>query len=193
MKNIITRSEYIKGGGTKNHRQYYAQFVNEAVKAKVVKEIGLATILSSKDEHLNDIPLKKWDKLGGFVWQVIRGEERAITQPRTPSDVLPVSYELLKEAGEGVSSSTMVCIYKEAARQLKEEYKPPIDTWVIDCIDYECDGHMELQEVVFNYNDPSRENGDGEVVSQVWMCDKCGEQISDIEREDREIEAYKIH
>jgi hypothetical protein len=35
-----------------------------------------------------------------------------------PTNIEPVDYQLIKEAGEGVSASTMVCIYKEAARQI---------------------------------------------------------------------------
>lgn len=117
---MITHTQYMQGHGMDNHRKYYAQFVNQAVKNKVIQTIGLAKLLASKDEHLNDIPLHIWDKMGGFVFRVIGGEQRAVIQPRSVEDILPVDYQLLKEANEGISSATMVCIYKEAARQIIE-------------------------------------------------------------------------
>lgn len=106
------------------HRKYYGQFVNEDVKAVVLhyftKEVLEESL--SKDEHFNDdlTPMKKWDKMTGFVWQVKNGEQIAVVQPRTSIDMLPIDYKLLKEAGEGYSNSTGVCIYKEAARQILE-------------------------------------------------------------------------
>lgn len=118
---MFIRNDYINGKVT--HRQYYGQFVNEATKKRVIESIGIDKLLNSKDEHLNDIPLKKWDLLGGFIWKVRGGEEIAVMQPHSSEDILPIDYKLLKEAGEGVSSSTMVCIYKEAGKQIIEELK----------------------------------------------------------------------
>lgn len=70
--------------------------------------------------------------------------------------------------------------------------KAPIDTWVIDCVDKECDGHMELREIT--QTTFSVENdGPSEMIFQAWCCDTCEEWITDIDRENREIEAYKIH
>lgn len=110
--------------GTCTHRQYYAQFVNEETRERVRRMFGVDTLRRSyaKDEHFNDnlTSMKKWDALGGFVWAVRKGEQVAIQRPHTPADILPVDYELLKQAGEGISSSTMVCIYKEAGRQIVE-------------------------------------------------------------------------
>lgn len=119
---MITRQQYLWGEGDTNekHRQFYGQFVNDGVKNRVlcvwsIKELKKAY---AKDEHFNNLSMKKWDLMGGFVWQVIRGEEVAIIKPQRSNDILPVDYQLLKEAGEGMSNSTLVCIYKEAARQL---------------------------------------------------------------------------
>lgn len=121
---MITRQDYMKDS-SKLHRQYYAQFVNDKVKQRVLDTFGLETLKKSyaKDEHFNTnlTPLKKWDLLGGWSWGVIRGEQIAIIQPRSTTDILPVEYSLLKEAGEGLSNSTMVCIYKEAGRQIIEK------------------------------------------------------------------------
>jgi len=93
--------------------QYYGQFVNEATKKIVVSTFTLKKLKEAykKDKHLNTIPLFKWDALGGFAF---RGSEM-IARPTT---IEPIDYKLLKEAGEGVSSATLVCIYKESARQV---------------------------------------------------------------------------
>lgn len=112
---MINRQQYLNREVT--HRQYWGQFVNELVKDKVKNSIGVNTLLESTDEHLNDIPIAKWDKLGGFVW---RGQV-AIQKPQTSLDILPIDAKLLRETGEGVSSAGLVCIYKEAARQIIEQ------------------------------------------------------------------------
>ena len=111
---MYTRNQYMNH--EISHREYYAQFVNEQVKNLVIRFIGKERLLKSKDEHLNDIPLKDWDLLGGFVF---RGSEMVMK----PTTIEPIDYKLIKEAGDGVSSATLVCIYKEAARQLIEKFK----------------------------------------------------------------------
>ena len=111
----ITRAEYMQDSSNL-HRQYYGQFVNDAVKNKVLQFIGKEALLASTDEHLNDIPLKKWDALGGFIF---RGSELILK----PTTIEPIEISKLKEANEGVSPSTLVCIYKEAGKQLIEQYK----------------------------------------------------------------------
>ena len=118
---MYTRQQYIHDECT--HEQYYAQFVNDEVKNRVIKAFTLKKLLNSKDEHLNDLSMKVWGLLGGFVWQVVGGQEVAVIKPTRSSDILPVDYELLKEAGEGISCSTMVCIYKEAGKQIIRDYK----------------------------------------------------------------------
>lgn len=117
---MYTRKDYLDG--KISHREYYAQFVNEDVKARVSGVIGLTALLKSTNEHLNDIPMKKWDLLAGWVWGLL-GKQGAIVQPETSTGLLPVDYKLLKEAGEGASNATMVCIYKEAGKQMIEEHK----------------------------------------------------------------------
>lgn len=64
------------------HRQYYAQFVNEGTKHTVLTYIGKEAIMNSTDEHLNDIPLSKWDNLqisigGSFSHTVCVAKEAA--------------------------------------------------------------------------------------------------------------------
>ena len=83
------------------HDQYYAQFVTTMIKAIVHDSIGMKAIVASTDKHLNDIPLRLWDNLHPMVMES--------------------SKKLRKEAGEGNSLSSGVCIAKAAARALKEE------------------------------------------------------------------------
>lgn len=107
-----------------SHREYYSQFVNEDVKARVCAVIGLDALLKSKDEHLNDIPMKKWDSMAGFVWRIIGGQEVAVQKPRTNLDILPVDARLLVDGAEdSISCATLVCIYKEAGKQIIEEHR----------------------------------------------------------------------
>ncbi len=94
---------------TEHHRAYYAQFVTPYVKALVKDRVGLSRLLSSKDPHLNDIPLSEFDS----IW--VRYTPSIHIRP--PSAISA----LLREAGEGNSAATGTCILKEAARQLIEE------------------------------------------------------------------------
>jgi len=105
----------MNGSGTENHRKYYSQFVNEQVKNEVLRYIGKEALLNSKDEHLNDIPMKKWDSMSGFAFSPTNGDILM-----KPTSIVPIEYKLLKEAGEGVSCATLVCIYKEAGKQIIE-------------------------------------------------------------------------
>ena len=104
-----TRSEYMDKQIT--HRAYYAQFVTPYVKSLVRDRIGIDRLMSSKDEHFNDIPLAVWDSF----WVSMRGGMH-IVPPATVS-------ALLREAGEVNSASTGTCILKEAAKQLLEDSK----------------------------------------------------------------------
>lgn len=97
---MITRKQYLFDG-TASHAEYFRQFVNEPILKLVASTIGIDAIKNSKDEHLNDIPLKKWD--------LIENSVRRLTDSK-----------LLKETGEGWSSCTSVCIAKQAARILME-------------------------------------------------------------------------
>ncbi len=112
---MMTRAEYMQGDTSSKHRAYYGQFVNEGVKQRVLRDFTAKELAKalSQDEHLNNLSMKKWDAMGGFAF---RGSEMTMR----PSNIEPVDIKLIREAGEGVSASTMVCIYKEAARQIVE-------------------------------------------------------------------------
>lgn len=88
-----TRQDYMDKKCT--HQEYYSQFVDYDVIIAVLEYIGEKNIIKSKDEHFNDIPLKKWDNLG------------------------LLNLELLKKHNETPSLATNCCIGKAAARMIK--------------------------------------------------------------------------
>ena len=97
----FTRKQYLDKECT--HRQYYAQFVTDQAKGFVRLCITMDALLKSEDEDgcFNDIPLRKWDLY---------------------ADPCPAYLgDLLRAAGDYPTLSGMVCIAKEAARQLLEE------------------------------------------------------------------------
>lgn len=96
---MYTRKDYMNH--VCDHRQYYAQFVTLAVRSVVTNAIGLKVLQSSKDEHLNDIPLAKWDSIARVCETDMRRS--------------------LKESKDFYSLGSGVCIAKEAARQLLDE------------------------------------------------------------------------
>ncbi len=95
---MITRKQYLDGQAS--HDEYYRQFVSSYICAAVERNIGRERILASTDPHMNDIPLSEWDGVGlGFNSSVI--------------------HEKVKACGDFVSLSTLVCIAKAAAKQIK--------------------------------------------------------------------------
>lgn len=101
----MTRAEYIDGyhggeEGAKLHREYYGQFVTDRVKRCVLQTIGQADLVASKDEHMNDIPLKRWDAVMPLVHADIAAKMRLLGDYPTPAGT--------------------VCIVKEAAKQILE-------------------------------------------------------------------------
>ena len=86
-----SRKQYITKEVT--HREYYEQMVTNQTLRLVSDHIGIARLMKSTDEHLNDIPLKEWDRLAKVA-----------------------SFTLAD--GEIRSLSTVVCVLKESARIL---------------------------------------------------------------------------
>lgn len=95
-----TRQQYLNKECT--HREYYAQFVTPEIRQAVADRIGVDAIRCSEDPNLNNIPLGKWDALCQYI------------------DISQFSIAL-RECGDGYSMAGLVCVAKEAARQLKEE------------------------------------------------------------------------
>ena len=100
----MNRTEYLAGNrgdrdeATRLHRAYYGQLVNEQTIAAVALLIGRDRILASTDPHLNDIPLKEWDRI-------------------IKSFPLAARFDTL---GDYPTLAGLVCVAKEAARQLQE-------------------------------------------------------------------------
>lgn len=95
-----TRKDYLDKKCT--HSEYYSQFVTAGIKNAVRTRFGVERLVKSTDKHLNDIPLKQWDGLG----YACRGFETG---------------SKMKEAGDYLTAAGIVCILKEAARQIIEE------------------------------------------------------------------------
>ena len=92
---MITRKQYIDREAT--HEEYYSQFVDEGVKSRV-NRLGISTLKEGKDNHFNNIPLDSWDCM----------------MPLVPFHI----NTKLKECGDYPTKAGIVCILKEAARQI---------------------------------------------------------------------------
>ena len=90
---MINRADFMADKVT--FEEYYNQFVDQKVITLVVDMIGADTILESRDEHFNDIPLAKWDAVGACLPDI-----------KWPAD-------------DWSSRSGLVCIGKQAAAQYK--------------------------------------------------------------------------
>ena len=96
-----TRKQYLDGKCS--HREYYSQFVTAGVKSSVLSRVNKERLTNSTDKHLNDIPLSTWDGIG----QLIRQEPSGLSKR-------------LEAAGDYCTQAGLVCIAKEAARQIAD-------------------------------------------------------------------------
>ena len=98
MKYVKTcnRKQYLQGECT--HRQYYSQFVTKETKKRLLSHITKLEIIKSKDKHLNDIELERWDRI----------------------PALSSTNEKMRKKGDFLTLAGKVCIFKEAAIQIKE-------------------------------------------------------------------------
>lgn len=99
MKNI-TRAQYLNKEAT--HREYYSQFVTGSVKKQLKSTLKRSSLESGKDKHFNNIPLHFWDN---FL-------------PVVPFEIS----KKMQECGDFATLAGVVCILKEAAMQIVEEY-----------------------------------------------------------------------
>ena len=95
---IYTRKDYMSNKCTPE--EYYGQLVTQRMKEHIVRAIPQA-LAKSTDPVFNDIPLSTWDRLG--MAYSLRSEFKAL--------------------GDIKSDAGMVCVLKEAARQVKEEFR----------------------------------------------------------------------
>jgi len=96
---MYTRQDYLANKCT--HQQYYGQFVGQPEREAVKVKFG-SRLFTSTDSSFNDIGLSAWDALAQF------SPRRSIWR------------QGLQAAGDWLSLAGMVCILKEAARQVKE-------------------------------------------------------------------------
>ena len=96
---MFARKDYMNG--VVSHHDYYMQFVTPELTARVVNFIGAKNILASSDQHMNDIPLHRWDTLSRFII---------------------ISAKKIKEAEEITTLCTLVCIAKAAAKEWKRTF-----------------------------------------------------------------------
>ena len=93
---VFTCKDYMTGKCT--HEVYYGQLVTQGMTDHIARAIPQA-LAKSTDPVFNDIPLSTWDRLG-MVYG-LRDEFKAL--------------------GDFKTSAGMVCVLKEAARQVREE------------------------------------------------------------------------
>lgn len=98
---MISRKQRMNGEVT--HEEFYGQFVNETVKLRLLQGIGRDRILNSRDVSFNDIRNAHWDALPTCAGMSMK----------------------MKEAGTFLSHVDKLCIYKEAARQIRAEQSTP--------------------------------------------------------------------
>lgn len=96
---MFTRSQYLNKECS--HREYYAQFVTDYIKREIAFGM-MDDILKSEDFYFNDVSLHRWDKRAYIV--------------NTRS-----THNKMKECNDTLSLNGIVCILKEAARQIKED------------------------------------------------------------------------
>ena len=97
---MIYRQDYMDGKAT--FREYYGQFVTDEVKSWVLRHFTKDQLRHSTDYHMNDLPLSVW--------------LRIIPQP------VPYSIDQkLAAANDYATQAVLVCIAKEAARQIVDD------------------------------------------------------------------------
>ena len=101
----ITRSEYMKNS-SELHHAFYLQFANPLTYRFIESRIGIDKLLSSKDEHLNDLYKHSNGGAGSWIW-----------------DSTPINTKLAVELGAGLSPSTFTCVGKAVAKELIKQHK----------------------------------------------------------------------
>lgn len=79
------------------YSEYYRQFVTEGHLNKVASYIGRDRIVASTCPNFSDIPLKEWDQISAPLG----------------------TNEEMQKVGDYLTLSGMVCISKQAARQIR--------------------------------------------------------------------------
>jgi hypothetical protein len=90
------------------HHSYFEQFLLKTAEDYVVRVIGRSRILTSKDPHMNDIPLDNWDCL-----QI---------QHYINKDMWREAHEHQEKGTYPWSKSDNVCLAKTAAKNFKMKH-----------------------------------------------------------------------
>ena len=91
----FTRKDYMSNKCT--HEEYYSQLVTQSIKDHVTRALP-QSIAKSKDPSFNDIPLDTWNRIGAYS----------------------VPNAEFKKLGDFRTAMGVVCVLKEAARQIRE-------------------------------------------------------------------------
>ena len=100
---MFTRQDYMNG--TCSHEEYYAQFDCNGMRQTVILGIGLEALLKSRDKHLNDIPLHRWDSIAPIVRGIVADK----------------NVKLGAYKKRACSLADCVCALKQSARMIIEE------------------------------------------------------------------------
>lgn len=91
----FTRKDYMSDKCT--HEEYYGQLVTQSIRDHVARAMP-QSIAKSRDPSFNDIPLDTWDRIGAYS----------------------VPSAEFKKLGDFKTAAGVVCVLKEAARQIRE-------------------------------------------------------------------------
>lgn len=103
---FITHDEYMSNSGHENWLTYHLQFAHSGTYQYVLNTFGMDKLLSSKDEHLNDLCKHSNNGAGNWLW-----------------DFAPINHALVKKSGTWVSYSTITSVAKAAAFKLINDHK----------------------------------------------------------------------
>lgn len=124
LPRVHTRDEYVRDRLV-SHDDYYAQFVTPETLRHVGWAFDTETLRKAlaEDEHLNSIPLRRWDLLAIRELEV-RNQGRLNPSGRFTA-AIPFDRDVAATAGEWISRATLVCIAKRAARMIVERSSAP--------------------------------------------------------------------
>lgn len=124
LPRVHTRDEYVREGIV-SHDDYYAQFVTPETLRHIGWAFDTETLRKAlaEDEHLNSVPLQRWDLL---AVRELEDRNRGRLNPSGPfTAAIPFDRDVAAAAGELVSRATLVCIAKRAAKMLVERSSAP--------------------------------------------------------------------
>lgn len=121
---MITRSKYMDQDHPATHRKYYGQFVTDATRQQIRDSFDIGDLIdhvnAAREGNINaegHIPLERWDAIC-FIGPDGRKDSGPFRS------ILVFDTELRKQADAyGVTRADLVCIAKEAAKQVVERFE----------------------------------------------------------------------